>query len=961
MARVTDAQHSFSRGTVTPRVHGRLDTQLYYAALEDGENYIVDGLGTLERRPGTKLAGRTKNDGEAHLHPFVYDIDQSYVLEFGSLYMRAWFDGGLVLDGGLPSEIVTPYTVDEAEHLSYTQLQDVMWVASGTKPLKTIKRTTASTFAIADFELLDGPYLDTDPQGTTIKPSDYGSITPTMTSNTTPSPNVVSGTAINLGDHYRLFDRDNSTYAQYTTFPADVVFDLGAGNARVVDGYYIRAYAGSSGPNRAPTSFKLQGRNGSGWVTLDSQSGETGWSGGETRFFNFENSTAYQEYRLRMESSGDSVAIIVGELGLHERAENQTPFLLTFSATAGINDGAGFTSDDVDRLLRFRGNDGRWRWCRIAQVDSTTEVRVRLYDQALPERASITTWRLGVFTASTHPSIVTFHENRLTLTSRNKAFLSQGDAYNKFSPTDPDGTVNPDNAITVNIPAVNAKKGAVSDIVWAQSQGAQLVLGTPSGIHTIQSSSFGEPLTPDTVTRHPQDSRGASRDEPSVVGDSVVYTHSGRRKLMGTYARDRIDKLGAQDLSLPAGHLTGPKIRGVTWQEEPHSLTWGWMDDGSVATLTVQPEEKVQAWNPQSLGGVSIDSGVNRHAAVESMATIPSPDGGDDRVHMIVRRTIDGQTRRFVEVMQPFRQLKEDVRDSWFVDCGLRYEGNADVAKSIDFTGTGIDDRTGTTNFTTPLFTAGSTLVWHDGVRWHHGRITAVGTPSGGSYTFTWQPTKPNARPGPADGRWHYVDGSWVQHTVGERINVYVPTYVEPANQTGITRWSQAITQISGLDDFEGQALDLVIDGAPSRGHTVEVGGTISNLPPCHIVLAGFGYESRGKALPVEAGSQKGSSIKTQRPVYEVVIDVLESRWLEAGTGLPSSYDGAWEQFDPVTFPDSDIVLQGEPLPLHTGPLRVSRDEQGEIDNPSVAWRQVEPMPSTIRGIYRRLSQSDGR
>src|SRR5690606_3050614 len=60
---------------------------------------------------------------------------------------------------------------------------------------------------------------------------------------------------------------------------------------------------------------------------------------------------------------------------------------------------------------------------------------------------------------------------------------------------------------------------------------------------------------------------------------------------------------------------------------------------------------------------------------VESIETIPSPDGGRDEVWLIVRREIDGQTRRYVEYIERPWERGDDPADVFYVDSGLTYDG----------------------------------------------------------------------------------------------------------------------------------------------------------------------------------------------------------------------------------------------------------------------------------------------
>lgn len=69
---------------------------------------------------------------------------------------------------------------------------------------------------------------------------------------------------------------------------------------------------------------------------------------------------------------------------------------------------------------------------------------------------------------------------------------------------------------------------------------------------------------------------------------------------------------------------------------------------------------------------------VKSYGIVESVQSIPSPDGTGDDLWMIVRRTINGVTRRYVEwMMAPFDGTDVTIADAFYVDCGLTYSGAA--------------------------------------------------------------------------------------------------------------------------------------------------------------------------------------------------------------------------------------------------------------------------------------------
>jgi hypothetical protein len=95
--------------------------------------------------------------------------------------------------------------------------------------------------------------------------------------------------------------------------PAWIAYEWSS--ARTVYRYSL-VYTNGSITSRAPKDFELQGWNGSSWVTVDSRSGQTGWSGNETRSFVVSSPGAYVKYRLYITDDNDSTAgVVVISLG----------------------------------------------------------------------------------------------------------------------------------------------------------------------------------------------------------------------------------------------------------------------------------------------------------------------------------------------------------------------------------------------------------------------------------------------------------------------------------------------------------------------------------------------------------------------------------------------------------------------------------------------------------------------
>ena len=71
-------------------------------------------------------------------------------------------------------------------------------------------------------------------------------------------------------------------------------------------------------------------------------------------------------------------------------------------------------------------------------------------------------------------------------------------------------------------------------------------------------------------------------------------------------------------------------------------------------------------------------------AVVEDIAVIPATSSGEDEVWMVVKRTINGVTRRYVEFMEASFDTAESSTktNAFFVDSGLSYSGAASATVS---------------------------------------------------------------------------------------------------------------------------------------------------------------------------------------------------------------------------------------------------------------------------------------
>ena len=163
-------QSSFNAGELSPSMAGRVDQDKYFSGTDTQFNFLPQLQGPTVRRGGTRDIGAAKSDMAAKgpLIDFVFNTEQSYVLEFGDFYIRFWVNRGQLLNGGSPYEIVSPYaeadliTTEGTFALRTSQTGDVMRIvhAEGKYPIYLLSRLGATNWTMVPEETVGGPFRD---------------------------------------------------------------------------------------------------------------------------------------------------------------------------------------------------------------------------------------------------------------------------------------------------------------------------------------------------------------------------------------------------------------------------------------------------------------------------------------------------------------------------------------------------------------------------------------------------------------------------------------------------------------------------------------------------------------------------------------------------------------------------------------------------------------------------------
>ena len=156
--KVKSVQTNFARGTVSPKLFGRIDLSLYEKGVKTCHNFVVMPQGGVTRRPGTEYIATVKNNGEVRLIPFEGGIDHGYILELGHGTLRFYHKGLLVQNNNKPLVINTPYTQNDLWGINHAQSANVLYLVHPYYPPKklTLNKTTG-VWTLADVAFTNKP------------------------------------------------------------------------------------------------------------------------------------------------------------------------------------------------------------------------------------------------------------------------------------------------------------------------------------------------------------------------------------------------------------------------------------------------------------------------------------------------------------------------------------------------------------------------------------------------------------------------------------------------------------------------------------------------------------------------------------------------------------------------------------------------------------------------------------
>lgn len=329
------------------------------------------------------------------------------------------------------------------------------------------------------------------------------------------------------------------------------------------------------------------------------------------------------------------------------------------AGTSGFNQplhGEGAVSDGESGVEWLFLHDGAGN-VRITEVISPTEARA-IVERQLPSTEPTQYWSEGAFSDFRGwPAAGAIHDERIFFGSTqfqpDTVFLSRVSDYDPFKANFRPGSgfdvLTDSDAVTRTL-----ADGTVNPIHWAVSH-ARLFTGTTAAIKRISGPTIDEPITPNpggavarTVT-----TVGSANIAPGVLQDAIIYASpDGSRVLEHVMQETERDP---RDLTIRADQVGFSRVVEFATVRWPDKRVFMRRADGSLYCLTYDRREGFVAFNRMTLAG---------NAKVESIISAPGPDGFDDLVMIIERRS----TRRIYRLARSWLPAKNLPEEQMYLD-----------------------------------------------------------------------------------------------------------------------------------------------------------------------------------------------------------------------------------------------------------------------------------------------------
>jgi hypothetical protein len=615
---------SFNAGELSPYLESRTNLDKYRNGCKTLENFLITPYGPANRRSGLEYRGEARvSSTRCRLYGFNATAVDRYILEIGVGYIQLWKNGSIIRNTTTQVPISPVYLNLNGTAASPQPAAIHPYQESDLRDLKFCQVNDVVYIAHPDFPPMRvSRFSDTSWTISEVLFKWHPVLDQNITA-TTITPSAVTGTNITLTASAPLFS------------PSHVgsVWQIDHAVSKGVLTHNITANNTSAVLTIAGAWQVQSFGNWSADVILQaSEDGGTTWDNRRTYvsrndYNALSNGTANitTQFRFKVEShaassGGPTPRIQISALDVTTKGQVRIKSV-TGTATNGLHSTA------------------------TAEVLST-----------LGSNTATTIWYEGAFSQfQGYPNVVGLHDSRLifagTARKPNTLFGSVTNDFQNFQ-------TGPLAADSWQLTLATTTGGLIN---WIASK-SELLIGTSLDEWSLSGGDSGQAITATSVQARAQSQYGSANLPAILINDTILYVQRMSRKLRELVYTWASESWISNDITALAEHTTRTHILEIAYQRVPDAVFWFVRGDGQLVSMTYEREQQVVGFARHITDGI-----------IESVATINGTDS-EDEVWVAVRRTINNQTKRYIERfrlgMRP--NLDTGNKPEWFyLDSGV--------------------------------------------------------------------------------------------------------------------------------------------------------------------------------------------------------------------------------------------------------------------------------------------------
>jgi len=681
-------------GEWSPKVYDRVDHEKYSAACRTAKNVIPIPHGALVKRKGMELEAPAKHDDQkCTFIEFQFSRDQTYAVEVGEQYMRFFSDDGQLREAAMRCRGVTaanPPVVESTDHgyvdgdeiyidglLEMTEING-RWVK--------VANATTNTFEITD---RDGAAIDASGYETEVS----------VTDSLYRVYEIASPYSAEQAFELDYVQKDDVVWITHEDFEPRKLIRYSETDWRMslIDYAFPPTLDGNADDTRTLEIDNLDMDTSSTVTAIGFSPFSEDLVGSYWSMSHIESGAVVKlDLDVLVGNNNPQTYLRVLDEWFFETSGSWTGTITVYRSLKSEEPSNSFTSSEWEAIEVFESaqdanfsvsgdQEGEQRWFGVGFLDegaesssfatlrvpsqeivglfqidsftSATEVDVTILKEIYSTDETIV-WAEGAWSETRgYPRAVAFYENRIWFAG--SKFKTQGIWASEVGVFDNFAIgVNDDDPLSIELSSQER-----NEILWLADQ-EKLLIGTSGAEWTISGTDLNSIISPTNIVARRQENNGSSLIRPIMVNEVVVYVQRSSKKVREfSYDLNR-DRYHGTDLLLFSEHLARGGLVTLAFAGNPYPLLWVVNGDGELLCMTYEKDQNVYGWARMETDGL-----------VESVETVYGSTA--DQVYVVVKRTINGATRRFIEKIDgsfdtnfyDTEQQEEDAKV--FSDCSL--------------------------------------------------------------------------------------------------------------------------------------------------------------------------------------------------------------------------------------------------------------------------------------------------